>query len=82
MAVFDLLSHKLLIRATSEKHTLQSVLTPASRNALLYAVCGDDIHALMHAVTQFFPNRSVNEKIFAFFGPYAPDIAKQAESDA
>jgi hypothetical protein len=36
----------------------------------------------MHAVTQFFPNRSVNEKNFAFFGPYAPDIAKQAESDA
>lgn len=76
------MSHKLLIRATSEKHTLRSVLTPASRNVLLYAVCGDDIHALMHAVTQFFPNRSINEKNFRFFCPHAPDIAKQAESNA
>jgi len=43
------------------------MLAPVSRNALLYAVCGDDIHARMRVATRFFPNRSVNEKKFSLF---------------
>lgn len=56
-------------RKNAGKLARKCPLASLAQNALLYAVCGDDIHAHMRVATRFFADRHVGEKFFRPFWP-------------
>lgn len=69
-------------RKNAGKLARKCPLAPLAQNALLYAVCGDDIHAHIRVATRFFADRHVGEKLFRLFGLCVPCAQKYAESSA